>query len=468
MKRKKKRLLDIEEEPIDALSYEELQMLRTQQGKSEDRSQLPPHDQSDKANFRRLIKKNKLVTAAISVVAIALLVGIGFGFFGLITLWQNRPNTSDFTFELGEEKPYTVVYEELVRDDVLYVDLRSLAPFADLIVTGTAKEMQFTAKSGTFLRFEHGSEYARINGKRVEMTVSEFRGEKEKSAKAILSADACYVPYQFLKETVIDGMEFRLDSKENVLSFRRILTDEVDKQDEPISAVLLFDVGEFPILPEEGVIEREYSYMIDIEPYLESITVENLLLANKEHPLGADFRPMLEQITVKTANKRIFYLNADAAKALEAMMKEMEAAGVSDIMVTSAYRAYSRQEELFARYCKEEKQKHPDWSEEEVIAEVLTYSARPGTSEHQTGLCVDFITSKMRELNNEFEESEAFDWLKDNAHKFGFILRYDKDKVDLTGYSYESWHYRFVGREAATEIYEKGLCLEEYLKIAKR
>ena len=463
MKRKKNSLTEAESEPIEALSDEELALLRAAQAKKEDRSQLPPHDTSDKAKVARFAKKNKIVTAAIIVVAVAFLLGVGFGIYSLISLWVNRPNTSDFTIELGEEKPYTVPYDEMVRDGVLYVDLRKIAPFTDLMVSGASDHMQFTAKSGTFLRFENGSEYARINGKRVEMLVPEFRGEKTLSAKAIITSEACYVPYVFLKNTVMNGVQFRFDDETNTLSLRRTFTDEVDEEKNPIAAHVLFDERNFTVLPEEGEVIYEYSYMIDIEPYLESITAEYLLLANKQNPLGADFKPEVQKLTVPTANNRILYLNEDAAKALEAMMLEMQASGVNDVMVTSAYRKYDRQQELWDRYCREERAKHPTWSDEQVYAEVLTYSAYPGTSEHQTGLCVDFITSTMTELDNSFEQSQAFEWLSDNAYKFGFILRYDKDKVDVTGYSYESWHYRFVGRAAATEIHNSGVCFEEYL-----
>lgn len=468
MKRKNKHLPEIESEPIDALSYEEIQLLRAARAKSEDRSKLPPHDRSERAKLSRFARKNKLVTASAIVVLVAMLAGIGFGIFGLISLWVNRPNTSDITVELGEKEPFIVPYDEMVREGVLYVDLRKIAPFAHLIVTGSTKKMQFTAKSGTFLQFENESEYARINGKRVEMIVEEFRGEKEISAKAIISAESCYVPYQFLKNTVMDGMQLRWNDKDNILSLRRTYTDDLDENKNPIAATLLFDVGGFTVLPDAGK-NQEYSYLIDIEPYLESMTAENLLLANKENPLGADFKPALEKITVKTASNRILYLNADAVRALEAMVKEMEAAGVTDVMVTSAYRSYDRQYTLFYEtYYHQEKNKHPTWSDDQIYAEVLTYSAAPGTSEHQTGLCVDFLTSTMSDLNNTFEKTEAFEWLSQNAHRFGFILRYDKDKVDITGYSYESWHYRFVGRTAATEIYENGLCLEEYLSKPKR
>ena len=95
-----------------------------------------------------------------------------------------------------------------------------------------------------------------------------------------------------------------------------------------------------------------------------------------------------------------------------------------------------------------------------------SYSALPGQSEHQTGLCIDFTTSSMDgELTVAFEDTEAFAWLSKNAYKFGFILRYPKGKEDITGYTYEPWHYRFVGREAATDIYIGKMTLEQYLQL---
>ena len=96
---------------------------------------------------------------------------------------------------------------------------------------------------------------------------------------------------------------------------------------------------------------------------------------------------------------------------------------------------------------------------------VLTYSAYPGTSEHQTGLCLDFITDNMTDLDESFEDTAAFRWLSENAHKYGFILRYPEDKVDLTGYKYEPWHIRFVGLDMAEKIHSCGLTLEEYFGI---
>ena len=101
-------------------------------------------------------------------------------------------------------------------------------------------------------------------------------------------------------------------------------------------------------------------------------------------------------------------------------------------------------------------------TEEEAIAVVLTYSTRPGTSEHQTGLTVDMHDVDLNNMRG-FNGTPSAEWLEHNAHRFGFILRYPEGKQEVTGIIYESWHFRYVGRTAATEMYEKGLTLDEYL-----
>jgi D-alanyl-D-alanine carboxypeptidase len=134
------------------------------------------------------------------------------------------------------------------------------------------------------------------------------------------------------------------------------------------------------------------------------------------------------------------------------------------VYVTSADRSYAYQNNLFETYVK--KYTSVGMSREAAEAEVLKTSARPGTSEHQSGLCVDFITTSMTSLNNEdFEGTRAFEWLSKNAYKYGYILRYPEGKKAEVFYDYESWHFRFVGREAAPQIYFSGLCLEEFLAL---
>lgn len=219
-----------------------------------------------------------------------------------------------------------------------------------------------------------------------------------------------------------------------------------------------------------------------------------LMLVNRTHPLTKDYKPQgLVKLTCHTTYE--MELESRAAAALYQMLREMAADGIDvieDVAVTSAYRSYRLQEELFAGYVdyelnypggfspdayrilgyeyiqKEYKEKGiAHLSEEDVLRVVSAYSADAGKSEHQTGLSVDFITKDMNNsLTVEFENKPVFSWLIKYAHTFGFILRFPKDKEDVTGYMYEPWHYRFVGREAATEIHERGITLEEYLGAA--
>ena len=104
-------------------------------------------------------------------------------------------------------------------------------------------------------------------------------------------------------------------------------------------------------------------------------------------------------------------------------------------------------------------------SYEEAKEIVLTYSALPEASEHRTGLCIDLIDVRTGDLVNPFTKPYYMTWLKENAWKYGFILRYPEGEEDITGYSYESWHFRYVGRYHAERISALDLTLEEYLEL---
>ena len=212
-----------------------------------------------------------------------------------------------------------------------------------------------------------------------------------------------------------------------------------------------------------------YDYGIDMESYENAITVKDesyLILVNKQHPCGADHAPasLSDLPAALTLYGKSIKLESTAALAVEALVLELHARGYEDIVITSGYRDYNYQQVLFNTYMEQERSKHPNWTEEQCRAEVLTYSAFPGESEHQTGLCVDLISTKKVVLDESFAQNPAYAWLVENAHHFGFILRYPEEKEGITGYTYEPWHYRFVGVEAATAIYEQGITLEEYLQ----
>lgn len=207
------------------------------------------------------------------------------------------------------------------------------------------------------------------------------------------------------------------------------------------------------------------SFQSDLSAFEEAMTASDeayLLLVNKQHPLGASYAPE-QTVKVKDTHKDI-ELEKTAALALEAMFIEMRACGIRDVFVTSAYRTYAYQEWLFHYYIEDEMAKDPSLSREQAKKLVLVYSAAPGTSEHQSGLSVDLMTNTMRELDESFATYPVYDWLTENAWKFGFVLRFPKDKTDITGYQYEPWHYRFVGRDAAYQMWKDGLCLEEFLE----
>ena len=225
---------------------------------------------------------------------------------------------------------------------------------------------------------------------------------------------------------------------------------------------------------------KDYVYKIDVSACAEALDTTDekyLILANKSCVIGDDYVPEnLKQLDTKmTMNGKEIYLVENAAIAAVALIKELRARGYDKVYITSAYRSYDYQMSLYHTYFNKEKAANPSLSDAQIREKVLSYSAYPGTSEHQTGLCMDlFISPGMLELENYgregtypddigFAETAEYMWLKNNAHKFGFILRYPEDKVDVTGYAYESWHYRFVGIDAATEIYNAGITLEEYL-----
>ena len=224
----------------------------------------------------------------------------------------------------------------------------------------------------------------------------------------------------------------------------------------------------------------EYAIQLDesVKNAINSTSSDHLVLINKQNPVGADYTVSNLKTLDKnyTADGKSIQLEMSAALAAEALMAEMRACGFDEIVITSAYRSYEYQKNLFDKYIKQEKAKNPNLTDDEIKAIVLGYSAEPGFSEHHSGLVIDFyLPRRMIDLVNfgsetsnstadiGFAESEEYQWLLENAHKFGYILRYPEDKVDQTGYNYESWHFRFVGVDAATKIYEKNITLEAYL-----
>lgn len=175
-----------------------------------------------------------------------------------------------------------------------------------------------------------------------------------------------------------------------------------------------------------------------------------LVLVNKNNQLKASYIPKdLENISLNYSNNDK-YLRKEAKIQFEKLSNDAFNLGYR-IIAVSAYRDYNYQNELFNYYV-----------EKKGLEYALECSAKPGHSEHQTGLAVDVEGSNMDYDN--FIDSKEYDWMKYNAHKYGFILRYPKGKEHITGFKFEPWHYRYVGIETATYIYNNKLTLEEYLE----
>lgn len=175
------------------------------------------------------------------------------------------------------------------------------------------------------------------------------------------------------------------------------------------------------------------------------------------------WNPLPEQHTVKLEKlDNGLQIAAEARPALEKMLSDCEAAGM-DVTVCSAYRTESTQNRLYQN--KIARLRAAGYSREEALAEAGRWVAPPGTSEHQTGLAVDIMATDYPVLDEKQAQTEEQQWLMEHCWEYGFILRYPTDKSSVTGIGYEPWHYRYVGQETAASIYERGLCLEEYIAV---
>ena len=175
-------------------------------------------------------------------------------------------------------------------------------------------------------------------------------------------------------------------------------------------------------------------------------TGEYILLCNRWNPIPDDYEMQLVAIGK-------FKMDATCADKMQKMIDEAKADGVT-LKINNTYRSKQKQQSMW------ETRRVKYMGQGMTLAEANAYIGRsvavPGTSEHQTGLGVDIMGSQ-----------KVYDWLAKNSWKYGFILRYPDDKMDVTGIIYEPWHFRYVGEAFAKEVYDSGLCLEEYLQFLK-
>ena len=191
-----------------------------------------------------------------------------------------------------------------------------------------------------------------------------------------------------------------------------------------------------------------------IEVKIDKANMWNLRLVNPWNSLPKDF----DVVLVGIGNGH--YIDERAYDDLQKMLKDAKKAGMS-MFVCSSYRTNAKQTTLYNNKVKY--YLNQGYSKTRAQEKAGTWVARPGTSEHQLGLALDIVSTSYTNLDKKQENTKEQKWLMANSYKYGFILRYPSDKCDITGINYEPWHYRYVGKAAAKEIYEKDICLEEYL-----
>ncbi|MDX5979925.1 M15 family metallopeptidase [Exiguobacterium profundum] len=187
-----------------------------------------------------------------------------------------------------------------------------------------------------------------------------------------------------------------------------------------------------------------------------NLELDELILVNKQIALPADYQPSdlveanIDFVDSTVGERRM--LRKEAAQAIEGLMKDAKVAGI-DLKGTSAFRSYAYQVNLFNAYV-----------ERDGKEQAMKYSAPPGHSEHQTGLAIDVSSASVNyQLTQSLGETVEGKWLADHAHEYGFIIRYQKEFEEETGYMYEPWHLRYIGMEHAKQVHALNQPYDRYI-----
>lgn len=302
--------------------------------------------------------------------------------------------------------------------------------------------------------FEKNEEYAKFKIDTLKAIVN--GNEIELSQNAKLINKEIYLPLDFYESHLLGFSIEKNDETKTYLVSRTTDTDMCFLLKNPDVTDNQSEAGVTTATP------SPLDFLLDLSSYEKYMNPENrdeyLFLVNSANPLDENYIPEDLTGTVYTRDdgRATQKLRKYACLALEAFLKEAEAHGYDDITVTSGYRSYEYQSQLF------QNEIAITGSKEAASKNVNP----PGSSEHQSGLCIDM--HNLPAASTAFGGTEEADWLEDNAYKFGYVLRYPKNKVSVTGISYEPWHFRYVGRYHATKMHELNMCLEEYIEYINK
>ena len=403
--------------------------------------------------------------ALICLIMFALMAALLAGIFAVAFNSAPDKMSKKITYTYGGAVYRTASRESAFRNGKLYVCFNDVASYLGLSVSGDTEKMKFVfPKDGAdggdegigYVRFTTDSRLVEVNGQLIDLPADTF-----------MSGEEVWVSADFISD-YMDGLD--VTSAKDRVSVSRIRDEAAGDTAEPVYLEVSFALKDaFPVpdpMKEGEGADLLLNFVTDLSAYEEYMVPEDdaeyLILVNTSHPLDGSFIPadLVDVTNTRQDGRETARLRMCAEKALEAMFIEMRADGITDMSVTSGYRSFGDQDVLHNNYINEELAADPSLTWEAAKAKVLTYSSEAGTSEHQTGLCVDM--HNLDSADASFSGTVAYRWLRDNAWKFGFIERYPQGKTDVTGVTYEPWHWRFVGRAAAEKMASTGECLEEY------
>lgn len=403
--------------------------------------------------------KKKLAAMLPKILVVSLILSVFLVFsdvvFGLFVVDINSSDSNEtaysFYLKKGINRIRSIKSDELVCEDgVFYLCPETLAEYCSYGIYGDEKEKTLVFSDGSYARFYGGNSFCLDGENRFMTNSTRYVGNK------------LLIPLEFY-ENYIDGLIFDyqqtdtklvVDIKVNVDRYSLIsCTSAVEK---PLSVSDYFDnvystrASTVDFKTDLSAYE-EYMNPVDRDKYL--------FLVNTENTLSKDYLPaqLTDLIHTRRDGRNTQQMDLYAAKAMEAMLKEAAACGYTTLSITSGYRSYNYQQQLFNNQVSALRPSFGDKAYEKAAQAV----AIPGTSEHQSGLCCDL--HNLPAASQAFANTEEYHWLLQNCAKFGFILRYPKDKTDITKIMFEPWHYRYVGRYHAQIIMSEGLCLEEYV-----
>lgn len=347
----------------------------------------------------------------------------------------------------GEQTEYTSV----IFNDIHYVPMRMIFEKMGSSVFYRSSDRQILAlsKSGDIIRHTVESNIVSVNGEDIEFI-----------NPSVLDNNITYIPLDmiisaFYPEILVENEQINIKKEFVCSEYAKLIQDvlDVSKDDgfkpEKFQEYINYH-AKMPSYSMDDVIFRVNIGLVS--PFYENIKTieypnELLVLVNKYNKLPANFTQYnLVDMSRKYTDGAKQYLLVDTAYEKYAQMADAARSAGLSMRVVSSYRTESYQAGLYNNKL---------YSTGRVNAD--NYSARPGHSEHQTGLAVDINSTK-----GSFEYTSEFKWLQQHAHEYGFIMRYPRGKEWITGYAYEPWHYRFVGVDAATVIHNEGITYEEY------